>query len=257
MIEYREKKYAQKPTMSDKEKAFSIVFNTPTLASASLISIEDGAIFPLADSDLTTLVRKGIVSPLELIKYIYDISRGMEVLHEKDLVHRDLKSRNFLVDRFEIQAKVADFGLSDPLSEKKTWSCPNGTLTNIAPELFAPELIPGANANNDHLGTKMDVFGFGVFLHEILTGDAWIYGEAPLHQPGICGFLRKHGGRIPDSHFDKALLHSPAAKRMDPSGFWGDLMKRSLQINPADRPTFAEISASIHARYLCSETFHS
>ena len=86
-----------------------------------------------------------------------DIASGLAYLHSRSppLVHRDLTSRNVLLDSKET-AKIADFGNArildiDPQSSKSMTSRP-GTLEYMPPEAF------GSSSEYD---TSLDVFSFG------------------------------------------------------------------------------------------------
>jgi len=65
-----------------------------------------------------------------------DVARTFEFLHDSDIVHRDLKSYNILLDE-SFNVKVCDFGLARFKADLNTGTMQfAGTPTYMAPELF-------------------------------------------------------------------------------------------------------------------------
>lgn len=92
-----------------------------------------------------------------------DTARALLYLHTADsqvpLVHRDVKSANVLLD-VACRAKLGDFGLARSLMDTNTKTRHIvGTSGYIPPEYY-----------RGHVSIKMDSFGFGVILLEIITG---------------------------------------------------------------------------------------
>ena len=83
------------------------------------------------------------------------IVNGMEHLHSKGIMHRDLKPGNVLLDSRKLP-RICDFGLSR-IDNKKLLTKKVGT-----PIYMAPELIKGKSYNR-----KVDVYAFGVMLYEM------------------------------------------------------------------------------------------
>lgn len=88
-----------------------------------------------------------------------DVARAITYLHARNIIHRDLKCRNLLIDR-NIRVKVCDFGLCRETNpEQQKFMTKSGT-----DEWMAPEVILGNPYN-----AKADSFSFGMVLFEILT----------------------------------------------------------------------------------------
>lgn len=91
-------------------------------------------------------------------------AHGLEYLHEHcnpKIIHRDVKAANILLDE-NFEAVVGDFGLAKLVDVRKTsvTTRVRGTMGHIAPEY----LSTGKSSN------KTDVFGYGIMLLELITG---------------------------------------------------------------------------------------
>ncbi|KAK6932703.1 LOW QUALITY PROTEIN: Protein kinase domain [Dillenia turbinata] len=92
------------------------------------------------------------------------VARGLLYLHEQcnpKIIHRDVKAANILLDE-SFEAVVGDFGLAKLLDRRDSHvtTAVRGTLGHIAPEY----LSTGQSSE------KTDVFGFGILLLELITG---------------------------------------------------------------------------------------
>lgn len=85
---------------------------------------------------------------------------GMKYLHSKDIIHRDIKSCNILVNRQGI-VKIADFGLSRQLIRDSLCY-----TTNVVTRWYrAPELLLGERRYDE----KIDIWSIGCVLFELLA----------------------------------------------------------------------------------------
>ncbi|XP_030513192.1 protein NSP-INTERACTING KINASE 3-like isoform X2 [Rhodamnia argentea] len=106
-------------------------------------------------------------------------ARGLLYLHEQcepKIIHRDVKAANILLDE-DFEAVVGDFGLAKLLDHKDSHvtTAVRGTVGHIAPEY----LSTGQSSE------KTDVFGYGILLLELITGQrALDFGRIP-NQKGV------------------------------------------------------------------------
>jgi hypothetical protein len=89
----------------------------------------------------------------------YDIARGMRFLHSRQIVHRDMKSLNILLDS-DNRVRICDFGFSRQASDDSPMTQGIGT-----PHWMAPELL----IKNTNYTAKIDVYAFGIVLWELAT----------------------------------------------------------------------------------------
>lgn len=96
-------------------------------------------------------------SPQEIAAVFRDVARALARVHEKGVLHRDVKAANILVER-DGRAVLVDFGLATPVGAGAEELA--GT-----PDTLAPELLAGASAS-----FASDVYALGATLYTVLTG---------------------------------------------------------------------------------------
>ncbi|CAN6543595.1 unnamed protein product [Malus baccata var. baccata] len=94
----------------------------------------------------------------ELLKFAIDVCKGMEYLHQNNIIHRDLKTANLLMDTNNV-VKVADFGVARFQNQEGVMTAETGTYRWMAPEVI----------NHQPYDQKADVFSFAIVLWELVT----------------------------------------------------------------------------------------
>ncbi len=142
---------------------------------------------------------------------------GLEALHQRGMIHRDIKPGNLLLAPSG-RTKLADFGLvSDDLVAG--YGSYNGYYFHLAPEVLAKRTT----------STKTDVWAMGVTLYRLLNGETWWneYLETKGIGPTDVNTIKSNilGGNfagklpwmphVPDAwrRFLRAALHDDATKR--------------------------------------------
>lgn len=156
----------------------------------------------------------GKMGEKELWKFIYDVSAGLEYLHDNDVIHQDIKPDNILCNEHGVYV-ITDFGLSTKMRStlRKASARQNdanksgGTIGYMAPEMFAssPQAVKAT-----------DIWALGATLFELATGDMPFCGQG--------GVMETYGAEIPDipNLHDTSLLN---------------LIQQCLAKDPWDRPT--------------------
>lgn len=109
--------------------------------------------------DLTKTIR--YLEDIEIVRAIYEICSAMKYVHEHNIIHRDLKMGNILINANK-HVKICDFGLSKivDLSTLNTFTHQVGTLMFMAPELKQVD---------ENYDEKVDVYSFGIILYFLVT----------------------------------------------------------------------------------------
>jgi serine/threonine-protein kinase len=104
----------------------------------------------------------------ESVAYAIEIARALGCAHAHDIVHRDVKPQNVLIDD-EGSAKVTDFGIARQLRDDGLTA--DGRVLGTT-DYVSPEQALGHDVNG-----QSDIYSLGVVLYEMLTGDVPFHGE--------------------------------------------------------------------------------
>jgi serine/threonine-protein kinase len=163
-------------------------------------------------------VRLAMDGPLavgELVRLAADVGAGLDALHRRGIVHRDVKPGNILLAA-DGTAVLGDFGLA----KSRAWTVLTRTGQVLGtPHYLAPEVIRGEQAT-----PRSDLYGLGCVLFECLAGRSPFAGR---------GILRVGMAHLQEDPGD------PAAGRGDvpPALSW--TIRQTLAKDPADRPPSA------------------
>ncbi|XP_021343297.1 serine/threonine-protein kinase B-raf-like isoform X1 [Mizuhopecten yessoensis] len=150
-------------------------------------------------------------------------AQGMDYLHAKSIIHRDLKTNNiFLTDNLTV--KIGDFGLA---TVKTRWSGshqfqqPTGSILWMAPEVIRmKEANPYTN--------QSDVYAYGIVLYELMTGQL---PYSNINNKDQILFMVGKGYLKPD--ISKTRSDTPKRYRM--------LMQECCKFDREQRPLFPQI----------------
>lgn len=123
--------------------------------------------------DLTSILNKWPelqMNEQQITKMGVEVLKGLQFIHSRDLIHRDIKSDNVLLN-MQGEVKIADFGFSARITQDR--SKRNSVVGT--PYWMAPELIDGANYDN-----KVDVWSLGILVMEMCEGEPPYLDEPPI-----------------------------------------------------------------------------
>lgn len=152
-------------------------------------------------------------------KIALGIAIGMIVLHDKNIIHRDLKSLNILINE-ETLPKICDFGIARFSDSINPGSQQNFFTANIGtPHWMAPEIL-----QSGHYTNKVDVFSYAVILWEMLTEDLPFKGMKEHYQVAL---------KIVSGERNYLPPNTPSGLR--------DLISKLWSQDPNLRPDFREV----------------
>jgi carbon catabolite-derepressing protein kinase len=158
------------------------------------------------------IVQNGKMKEDEARRFFQQIICAVEYCHRHKIVHRDLKPENLLLDE-NLNVKIADFGLSNIMTDGNFLKTSCGS-----PNYAAPEVINGKL----YAGPEVDVWSCGVILYVLLVGRLPFDDE---HIPSLFAKIAKGQYVVPN------YMSSGSAA----------LIKKMLAVNPVHRATIDEI----------------
>lgn len=164
----------------------------------------------------------GPLHPKEAVRIMEQVVAAMEEAHAKQLVHRDIKPHNILIDNMG-NIKVTDFGIAMALSSA-TITHTNSVLGSV--HYLSPEQARGGLATK-----KSDIYSLGIVLYELISGRMPFEGESAVsvalkHLQSEPPSVRRWNPSVPQSVENiilKAMAKDPFYRYEDASEMQKDL----------------------------------
>lgn len=158
------------------------------------------------------IVKNGKMPETKARRFFQQIVCAVEYCHRHKIVHRDLKPENLLLDA-DLNVKIADFGLSNVLTDGNFLKTSCGSPNYAAPEVIGGKL---------YAGPEVDVWSCGVILYVLLCG------RLPFDDDFIPALFKK----IAAGTYNVPHYLSTGARH---------IINKMLKVNPVHRITVQEI----------------
>eukprot|EP01102_Stenamoeba_stenopodia_P008171 TRINITY_DN2329_c0_g1_i1.p1 TRINITY_DN2329_c0_g1~~TRINITY_DN2329_c0_g1_i1.p1 ORF type:complete len:1416 (-),score=301.38 TRINITY_DN2329_c0_g1_i1:218-4465(-) len=145
-----------------KEIEFLAKFKNPHVLEFHAACLEHPNLCVVTDfmdrGTVNDVVTKENVEWKRIVNMAIDAAKGLQYMHENKILHKDIKSFNFLVAN-DYRVVIADFGCSEEIDPNDNKAGLLGTFNWMPPEAFDPGVYD----------TKSDIFSYGMVLWEMLT----------------------------------------------------------------------------------------
>ncbi|MDR0349501.1 MAG: protein kinase [Tannerella sp.] len=111
------------------------------------------------------LEKEGILSENKVLKYVHQIGNALDFVHEKSIVHLDIKPSNILINK-EDNARLIDFGVSKryDMDERET----STTMLTLSKGFASIEQYDDEGTQN--FSPCPDIYSLGATMYNLLTG---------------------------------------------------------------------------------------
>jgi serine/threonine protein kinase len=146
--------------------------NHTNIATIHNIEEVDDEIFIVMEyidgKELKDKIKSGLLAIDETLNHAIQMVNGLQAAHEKDVIHRDIKSSNIMITAKD-QLKIMDFGLAKVRG--------GAEVTKVGTTLGTAAYMSPEQARGEEADQRSDIWSFGVVFFEMLTGELPFGGE--------------------------------------------------------------------------------
>jgi TPR repeat protein len=172
-----------------------------------------------------------------ITKIIIGVLVGLKFMHSKNIIHRDIKPGNLLLDK-DYRVRIGDFGTARFEDCGSTTTAGVGTAAYMAPETM----------NREQATKKVDVFGFGLIVYEVLFGksvfpkDGKLLELADLQSRGIRPEIPKTVNPVVQEVIRKCWSKIPDERPTFEAVY--------EQLNRAEFPFYSDVSRAVISKFI-------
>lgn len=169
---------------------------------------------------LYSYIREHVMLENTAVGFLEQIVSGLDFLHSKNVLHRDIKSKNILINGHN-EAKIADFGVARDLSSESDAKL---SLMVGTPQYMSPEMFAGKK-----YGKETDIWSLGCTCYEMVTR------EYPFNAQTLQAI--------------KTLVESNQLPAIETTNFCTEikqLIMEMLQTEAVKRPTAKQVLEIVH-----------
>ncbi|KAI0132981.1 kinase-like domain-containing protein [Xylariales sp. AK1849] len=139
-------------------------------------------VFPYMPLSLDTLLTQGSISPTQVKRHFKDLFSALQHIHEKGIIHRDVKPSALLLETPNGPAYLSDFGTAWQTDMSRITEPPDHKILDVGTGPYrAPEVLFG----NRSYGSGVDMWGAGVMLAECCRqSPGSLFESRPVHEDG-------------------------------------------------------------------------
>jgi eukaryotic-like serine/threonine-protein kinase len=182
--------------------------------------------------DLASRVRAGALSSALASRYVLEALEGLAFVHERGLVHRDIKPGNIFLEATAAgeRVKLLDFGLARLVTSK-----PDAAITRLGEVLGTPAYMAPEQVSGEAADARTDVYAMGLVFYEMLTARRAFTGSneiAVLHQQMVApvprlsdpalapldAIIQRATQKLPEARFEDAKVMRNALAEV--AGAW-------------------------------------
>ncbi|HEU4523106.1 MAG TPA: protein kinase [Thermoanaerobaculia bacterium] len=148
--------------------------NHPNIATIYAVDEHESTMYIAMElvlgTSLADLIAARSMTPADIVRISRQTAEALAAAHEKQIVHRDIKPDNIIVQQRAV--KVLDFGIAKSIGPSADDSLTRGQLILGTPYYMSPEQALGKK-----IDTRTDVFSLGVVMFEAVTGQRPFQGS--------------------------------------------------------------------------------